>query len=272
MDNNKGRVVLPIVNFDCQEDIIKLDDTLSIKRIDKETLILLGNPFLERIRGLFTQNQFFIEKIIENPGSLQAFTEISDWLENSPNIQRIASALRLIGVGDFSIPTALLFSNSIYVDNNIIIPSFFEKRSALPKQEIAVFIQLWNRLNTIENDKPYLKFSLFQFNKSFTENSLEFSWIDCVTSFESIVFHNMKNTPRPIGPVIGIAIGMLIGKDEGERSEIKKILTHAYETRNTIVHGHLRKEDIDYNDEKEFLFYFKVRDYLRRVLRKLLEE
>lgn len=70
-----------------------------------------------------------------------------------------------------------------------------------------------------------------------------------------------------MGQVIGLACSMLIGKDNTERTEIKKTIWSGFKLRNKVVHGH----DIDENIRKsinEILQDF--RDNLSRSILKLL--
>lgn len=124
----------------------------------------------------------------------------------------------------------------------------------------------------MEEKKSYLSFPLDQFTKAFEENYPEDIIVDFMTAFESLVFHRVKETTKPYGRVIGIAIGMLLGKNEKERTEIEKNLEAAYEMRNAVVHGHLRKKLRKYDDEHGTQLLFKVENYLRCSLRRFLEE
>jgi hypothetical protein len=63
--------------------------------------------------------------------------------------------------------------------------------------------------------------------------------IDYITTFESIAFRRCRRAPSPYRRAIGIAISMLIGANEKERSEIEKTLEGAYEMRNNLSYGHL---------------------------------
>ncbi len=88
-------------------------------------------------------------------------------------------------------------------------------------------------------------------------------------AFESLVFHGERKTFEG-GKVIGISIGMLIGNNQKERTEIKKKLVRAYEVRNAKVHGNTEKlRKLGKDVEKLSL---DIEDYLRRVLRRLVEE
>jgi hypothetical protein len=97
--------------------------------------------------------------------------------------------------------------------------------------------------------------------------------MDYMTAFESIVFGRGNRAPFPYGRAIGIAIGMLIGENEKERTKIEDVLNKAYEMRNTIAHGHLRRGQIEpYADPKTSDLFTSIENYLRRSLQRLLEE
>lgn len=279
MSHEEGKVLVPIINFDSSKNLIQLDETLSIRRINQDELKLINEKVLDYFSVLKHElliTKFVVEKKITNAESLNGFMEFTRWQQDSPNIQKIALTLRLLGITNFGLPTAIFISpSSFYLNNpalNADLSSTFETKVYLSDQVINDFIQLWQRVKAVEKEKQYLEFALSQFNKSFIEDSIEAILLDYVTGFESIVFHNEKRAPNPYGLAIGIAIGMLIARDEKERVEIKKILNEAYELRNTVVHGHLRKEELTVNDESVLFFYGKVQSYLKRALRKLLEE
>lgn len=245
-------VLVPIVNLDSPQDFIKLDDSLCIRRIGQKELDDLMQKSLDYYH-MMEQALLNTKFVIEKKLSKEADIQLHWWTENSSNVRNILLALRLLGKYEFCVPTTFFISSSsFYISNNTPEPCRFNTTVSLSKEDIIEFTKLWQKIDRIEkgNGQQYLKFSLSQFNRSFDEPvgpadhdevDLGPYLIDYVTAFESIVFHNEKNAPHPYGPVIGIAIGMLIGKNEAERVEIKRILKLAYEKRNTIVHGHLRK-------------------------------
>ena len=151
--------------------------------------------------------------------------------------------------------------------------AFFENPYFLKKEEIKSFSQLWNRLQKINDEQPQLEFPLTQFTRAFEERaSKEFSdaIVDYMIALESLVFYEESRSVEPAGKVIGIAIGMLLGNNQDERTEIKETLIKAYEIRNAKVHGNLEKlQKYGSNIEK---LSIDVEDYLRRVLRRFVGE
>ena len=141
-------------------------------------------------------------------------------------------------------PTSFcLNADTAYLSNpRPTMKTYVGKDSCLTKDTVEEFITIWQALKKAEIDKPHLHFALIQFERASNEHSQEESLVDIVTAFESIVFGRGRNAPSPYGRAIGIAIGMLIGKNEAERAEIEHKLNDAYEARNLIVHGHLRKK------------------------------
>jgi hypothetical protein len=65
---------------------------------------------------------------------------------------------------------------------------------------------------------------------------------------------------------------MLLGKNEKERTEIERNLKQAYEIRDKLAHGHLRKKLHKYKYADIGKVEFKVDEYLRRTLIRFLEE
>lgn len=263
-------VLVPILNFDCTKDRIDLGKGLSIRRTyfdEIENLIKqLPNPIV--LKSMLGDTKFVIEKRATSD-------EISPMWFSPANVtaEKITLTFRLLNFDDMPMPTAFyLTADSTYISNphpkrNTIVGNY----QILYNNQINEFKNLWKALNKIETRKPHLVFPLAQFDKSFNA-SLEETFIDYMTAFESIVFARGKNAPYPYGRVIGIAIGMLIGKDAKERTTIEQKLNAAYEVRNKVVHGHLRHKMEGNSYEATSNLLASTRAYLIRSLRKLIDE
>lgn len=167
----------------------------------------------------------------------------------------------------FYVSAVSLYISNPYPKRNTSVGSYH----ILPKEQIGEFKALWKALKKADKKKAHLLFALSQFNRSF-EDSSEEEFIDYVTAFESIVFGRGTNAPSPYGRAIGIAIGMLIGKNEKERTLIEQKLNEAYEIRNKIAHGHLRHKLDSVNDEELLTLLAFTKECLIQSLQKLLKE
>jgi hypothetical protein len=267
--------IVPLANFGSKVDLIRLDNTSCLRRIDDGELrklkerVSVYRPNLEN--ALFNVT-YVIEKKL---ASAKAFRL---WNEGSPNVRNIILALRLLNPDAVGTPTSFLLSNdnaSFSVNNTSPFPVLAEKEYFLKGEEIACFELLWKKLKQVEKDKPYLTFPLFQFDRAvgaiiYDADSLD-SLVDCLTGLESLVFYKEGRTIEPAGRVIRIVIGMLLANNQSERTRIKETIAKAYEMRNAKVHGNVEKLEA-YDEEDVNETYREVEDYLRHSLKKLVEE
>jgi hypothetical protein len=263
-------VIVPILNFDCDRDRIKLDSSLSIRRTYTNEIenMVKKFPRYPMLKSALNDTRFVIDK---KGSSTEIYKE--NFSPETADAERITLAFRLLKVDKIWMPTSFYVSaDSLYISNPApVVKAEVGDYSFLPKEEIGEFKTLWKALKKIDTKKPQLVFALSQFNRSF-EDFTEEKFVDYITSFESIVFGRGTNAPSPYGRTIGIAIGMLIGKNEQERTSIEQKLNEAYETRNKVVHGHLRYklDDADYEARLNLLAFTK--ECLILSLRKLLKE
>ena len=278
MTDKEGLVIVPISNFHSNTEIIKLNDSLCIRRtraFELEELMKRSVDYYVNLKQALTDVEFVIEKkVISRGGKKLDWVDWFSWRENSTNMQNIVLTLRLLKEGYIDLKTAFFVSsNSFYISNTAPLYYDYEEPFVLSTENSEDVVRLWNKLQNVEKENLSLKFSLDQFSKSFNEQYAENGIVDLMTAFESVVFSKEKNAPRPYGKVIGIAIGMLLGRSRTERGKIRDELEDAYSLRNKIVHGHLR--DIDTIDTVyviDEVWASKIREYLRRTLKILLEE
>ena len=263
-------VLVPILNFDCEETSVKLDETLLVRRAHTDEIenMIKQFPNYQMLKSALGDTKFLIEK----RGSSEEVSNMY-FSPETADAQRIKTAFRLLNIDETSMPTSFyvsavsLFISNPYPKRNTSVGSYH----VLPKEQIGEFKALWKALKKADKKKPHLLFALSQFNRSF-EDSSEEKFIDYVTAFESIVFGRGTNAPSPYGRAIGIAIGMLIGKNEGERTLTEQKLNEAYEIRNKVAHGHLRHKLDSVNDEELLAILAFTKECLIQSLQKLLKE
>jgi len=264
--------IVPLANFGSKVDLIRLDNTSCLRRIDDGELRKLKervSVYLPNLENALFNVTYVIEKKL---ASAKAFRL---WNEGSPNVRNIILALRLLNPDAVGTPTSFLLSNdnaSFSVNNTSPFPVLAEKEYFLKGEEIACFELLWKKLKQVEKDKPYLTFPLFQFDRAvgaiiYDADSLD-SLVDCLTGLESLVFYKEGRTIEPAGRVIGIVIGMLLANNQSERTRIKETIAKAYEMRNAKVHGNVEKLEA-YDEEDVNETYREVEDYLRHSLKNL---
>jgi len=268
--SKKAVSIIPLTHFECELDIVKLEDGLCIRRIgndERKKLAKLGAPGYDHTLEMVLND---VEYVIEKK-----------WREEQPKVDaecarftyNIVLALRLLKDGHITTPTSFLIHES---GHSISEPrprvSLAVDQYLLQRREISTFKELWRRLQNIGESKPHLKFPLAQFSEAFERFAPKDVLIDYMVAFESIVFRRAGKSARPVGIAIGIAIGMFLGNNEKERSVIEKDIRDAYMLRNAIVHGDPDKKFEKYGKEQAIDLIFRTQDYLRQTLKKLIEE
>jgi hypothetical protein len=77
------------------------------------------------------------------------------------------------------------------------------------------------------DNKPHLKFPLEKFAETYEKITPEDKIVDFMIAFESLVFYDAGNLAHKKIPM-AIAVSMLLGKNQKERSRIRNRMTAAY--------------------------------------------
>jgi len=275
MSHNREFIALvPLVNFNSDSDLIQLDDTLCLRRINRTELDDLINEALNykfKLQHVLEKVEYVIEKRVR-----QEKKEYFAWNENSPYVRNIVLALGLFKRDYVYTPTAFLLDSSdtsFAVSNTSPLKiGFGEHPYFLRHKEIEAFVELWSKLQNMKEEKLYLRFPLGKFEETLHPEDYPYDdLLKYMLAFESIVFRRETEAPRPYGRAIGIAVGMLLGKNEKERTQIEKSLKRAYEIRDKLAHGHLLIK-FDRLPEDYGHVESDAHEHLRRTLKKLLEE
>lgn len=269
--------VVPAPNFDSDVDFIELSEYLCLKRLTESdrqklrTKISKHNYNVFAFEELLSDSKFVIENKLHGDYNVGRF---------QPDVELLILLFRLFKSGNVFLTTSFDMNSAdtaFLVGAAAQYPKWLADKNPyfLKKAEIEGFVGLWKKLENFEENKFYLGFPLGQYYETFERVGSRYNFVNFMTAFESLVFHGVDNIPRNIGTVIGIAIGMLLGTNEKERTQIRKDLEIAYSIRNCIVHGHLQEKllkskiykDLDVDD-----FFDKVKEYLRVTLKRMLEE
>jgi hypothetical protein len=271
--NRKEKAVsmIPLVNFDCDEDVVELDADLRLRRMAQGELSnLIGRVSGYRLplKKALRDTIFVIER--------ELFGDWTDCGEFSPYVRNIILALRLLKAETVVAPTAFReYSDGTFGVSDatplVRVHPGFDTQYFLKKEEIPSFKGLYDRLRNLKEEKPYLVFPLAQYAKSFEETFPEDIIVDIMVAFEALIFYKFEKTPDQAGVLMGIAVGMLLGSTQKEREEIKSILREVHGLRNAIVHGNVDKFERLANKRNSSVL-LKAVDYLRMTLTKLLEE
>jgi len=269
--------IVPLNNFDSNVESLDLDDRINLRRASEGEIQKLKESFPD-IRGHLKIALQNVKYVLE----WNALVWIDDkpaivFGHLSPEVTDTILALRLLKSGDVTVSCGFaLDKNGIYGLSGPSLPPMLPIPSGntyfLKEEEISSFIILWKKLQYVHYDKLHLKFPLEQFTRTFEGYFGEEKIVGYMTAFESLLFHKIKKPiPKPIGKAMGIAVGMLLGNNQNERLKIRDTFETAYEIRNLTVHGEI--EGLKKKYGKELLTIpMNIEDYLRRVLRKFVEE
>jgi len=254
--------LVPLYNFDSDFDSLQIDRGVLIRRIRTDELDIIkrtANLSAEHL-SILNEVKFLLEvKKKEDPRTTMIFLYVFD----------LVRALRLLKAGDVNFSFTFLKQKDriiLRLGNPFRMPVAHRKYT-LMKKESEELKALWKKVLK-SNSKAHATYALSEFEEAYDKEAMEDEIVNYATAFESVVFYKMKKSIEPIGEIIGLAIGMLLGKDAAERVKIRKDLVEAYKIRNARVHG---------NAEKLYKMWIgrgcaNSEEYLRRTLRKLVEE
>jgi len=266
-------LIAPLHNFGSDKKLIELSDKSCIRRIRKNELrnMIHKTPLPEYQEAILSQLslvKYTIEEKIIVDSNYPRMVE-------SKTVGDVLDALRLLQAGDFN--TSFLFLFDRKEDMVVSFSANFDgvEHSANPfflkMEQIPDFIRLLKKLQVMPIDS-YLRLPLFEFTYAFEKNIFEERIIHHITAFESLVFHQEDKSIEPVGKVLGIAIGWLLGKNQRDREKIRKNLVEAYELRNAVIHGNLKKLKKSFTDKQIERLSIEIEDYLRQVLKKFIQE
>ena len=263
--NANETVIVPLNHFDSDVESLELDKGICLRRI------LNDEP--QKLREAFPGNRDILRFALTNTKHVLEMSAYAPINDRFAAVKRAILALKLLKPGDVTTSWEFSLDKNGGV-NSMSMPSLVVQSSNpyfLKKGETEDFIELWRKLRDIEKEKPYLSYPLYQFTKVFEEKSSEDKIVEYMTLSESLVFYG-EETPEPAGKVIGIAIGMLIGRNQEERDRIKATFTSSYTARNLRVHGNTKKFESFRKKHDIGKLSLSVEECIRRVLRKLIEE
>jgi hypothetical protein len=258
--------ISPLVNFTSETAEIFLDKNLKIKMLSKEELNSFLNskytiPFSPHnpldgmnIMGFSyaLETTFCYNK--DEPFNLETGTKL---------FESVVTALRLFKNGSTDFTFVCYRSNSWqpalqeqYAETNF--PKFDEKlKYELNTEESKNFIAFWKRYKKSfsTNKEKFVKIALERFNLATEDDSLENKIIDYCISLEALY----SNESNELTFKLSNRVAVLLGKNDLERSEIKRLVKCAYTLRSSIVHGG------DITDSKQLRNFTSPQDFLAKV-------
>lgn len=252
--------IVPLLNFQSDAESMNLNETTWLRRItpDEFQKLVARLPLGEMYRHWLVWNIYYV---------------LESKMKNFPNIlDSVILAFRLLKTGDVKAPIAfqLKEKGEHFLGRPPYAPYVSENIYSLKKEETANVMALWNKLQDLSS-KPYLDFPINQFTDAYEKSKPIDKIVDYISAFDSLVFHKESRSYEPAGKIIGIAMGMLFGKNQKERMKIKDTIQRAYDLRSEKLHGNMEKLK-KYTEQNIEKLAFEVEDYLRCTLRKFVEE
>jgi hypothetical protein len=262
MNESKEPVaIIPLHFFDSDVELLRLNEGISLRTIDGKELQALKKRTRKGFGKTLELSLFDTKYVIEN----RTISARNLWA----HVDDMVLALRLLKTGDVKVSTAFFAEGEETAIGHR--PGLFHRTSYFLKNEEEESLRtLWKNVQELHT-KPYLDYPIRNFMNAYDEVPLEDKVVDLIIALESLVFYQEESTIQSAGKVIGIAIGIMLGRDQEERSAIKNALIHAYRIRNARVHGNAEELKKWSKEEMERLSS-EIEDYLRRALRKFVEE
>lgn len=254
---------------------INLVEGVKIRQITKEDLEDLKTypfPFPSDMHGLISPRTFVLEKKIKvEKGQAFGVRKV---------MQDIILSLRLLkgGLVFGSFTFHVLLSKKRHVKSW----SYEEDRPrndipyVLDFEEVPRLRKILRKIQGVDFSKrESLDLACYRFQRAYEERDAEDQLIDLMIAFEALFLKGEKGGSSK-GKLIAIACSTLLGKNEGEREEIKQTLVKAYSFRNCIVHGseyprieQTGNRDVGIDTLPDLVS--KVEDYLRESIVKFLD-
>lgn len=265
MLNKEKLWLVPLINFESDVEEAKFDN--------RTTLTRMSGDELKRLHGVPYDPM--------QKASILTATHAVKTRGNDPlgSVESLILGLRLLKRGDVKYSSAFagaLGKGLTAIHDGFGRLDFSTSKYFLGKKDLEELKALWKSSSQL-SEKPYLRFSTNKFMESYSKKDLTDKIVNFTAAFESIVFYNKDRSIEPAGEVMGIAVAMLLGKNQNHRDEIKERLIKVYEIRNAIVHGNAKRMKDYFKPDSENNIMIeeiarKAEDMLRLTLRKLIEE
>lgn len=262
-------VKAPIYNLEIEEDVIKIEDKIYLKKIEEADLNLF-NPSLTSFGPGMDYFLFSCKTVIETEEKIKKGEAFSVGIDTISNINRTISSLSIykkntIGIGPFFSKSKNFWSmfsgiyssfmrNETYISYN---------KSILEKKDIKSFRMFWKKYNDSVKNNPWLDLAGRRLLRMFYKIRIEDRFVDIMIIFE-ILFLTKGNTELKYR--LSVIVAFLLSKNYQEKKYIYELFKLSYDIRSSIVHNglvspqkekQLKKLGMDLNE-----LYRKLQHYL----------
>ncbi len=232
-------VKAPIYNLEIEEDVIKIEDKIYLKKIQEADLNLFNPSLMSFGRGI-DYSLLSCKTIIETEEKMKKREAFRIGVDTISNINRIISSLsvykkNIIRIGSFFSKSKNFWSmfSGIRVSsitNETYVP--YDK-SILGKKDINPFIMFWKKNNDSIKKNPWLNLAQRRLLRMFYKVGNEDRFVDIMIIFE-ILFLTKGNAELKYR--LSVIAAFLLGKNYKEKKYIYELFKLSYDIRSSIVH------------------------------------
>lgn len=277
----KYNVTSPLENFSCETENIHLGKGLRIRQIsDMEKIgylrLMEGSwGFPTSFRGLIILN---IKSVLEKTYLHRKETPI-DTSSCRESFEDVVTALRLFKSGsvDFNVLCTASVSWQPHLGTSYSSQGRYTSplgpKYTIVKSEVKPFKRVWKRYKKYRTERAklksnkYLEIALRRFNLGIEEADFENKMIDYLISLEALYLPERQELTYKLSN----RVATLLGKEEKETEEIRKIVAKAYDLRSDVVHGKdVRPIKIEGKTIQPTDFASRVEEYVRKSIRSFI--
>jgi len=240
-------VKVPIYNLEIEEEIVRIEDDIYLKKIEEADLNLF-NPSFPILGPGMDDILFSCKTIIETENKIKKGEAFMVGADTISNINKTISSLSVykkntIGIGPiFSMPKNFwsMFSgiHSLSMPNETHV---HYSKSILEEKDIRPFKMFWEKYNNSAKIYSWLDLAEKRLLRMFYKMRIEDQIVDIITIFEMLFLPERDGELKYRLSVRGAT---LLGKSYEEKMSIHKLFKTAYDIRSSIVHnGLVSKKD-----------------------------
>lgn len=261
-------VKAPIYNLEIEEDVIKIENKIYLKKF-KEADLNSFKPSLMSFGYGIDYSLISCKTVIVTENKIKKGEVLTIGRDTISNIKRTISSLSVykkntIGVGPyFSKPKNFwsMFSgiHSSFMPNETHI--HYEK-IILEKKDIELFKIFWKKYNDSVKNNPWLDLAGRRLLRMFYKARIEDRFVDIMIIFEMLF---LPKGNAELQYRLSVRVALLLGNNSKEKKHIYELLKLSYDIRSSIVHDgiissqnekKLKKLGIDLNELYKILQHY----------------
>lgn len=232
-------VKAPIYNLEIEEDVIKIEDKIYLKKFEEADLNLF-NPSLVSFGHGIDYSLFSCKTVIETEEKIKKKEGFRIGVDTISNINRIITSLSVykkstIQIGSFFSKSKNFWSmfSGIHFSSLPNETHISYDKSILDKKDINSFLMFWKKYNDSIKRNLWLDLAQRRLLRMFYKVRIEDRFVDIMIIFE-ILFLPEGNDELKYR--LSVRAALLLGKNYEEKKDIYKLFKLSYDIRSSIVH------------------------------------